>query len=150
MIFSTKVVAQFVTNVLTLAVGVVIARFGFHASPELVAAIPGTISLASGAFAGWFVREEGSLSPSLDHLEARVQAVYDKLPGPVRLDLQAAAVAVQATPEVQTVEQDLGAIVKGEVTALLAKLKALGVDPTDFVAQVTSAVNADVPPPAAP
>jgi hypothetical protein len=112
MIFSTKVVAQAATAVLTWGVALVVTKLGLHTSPDVYAAVPGLISLASGAFAGWFVREEAVLegNPVVSHLEARVQGLYDSMPAPDRLALQVAAkdvvseVATAMQPPVEPVD----------------------------------------------
>lgn len=102
MIFSTKAVTQAVTSALTFIAAALVARLGFNADPAVTAAVPGVIAWVAGMLSAFIVKEEALLAPTLSKVEGEVKdraafvderfrAIEARLPGPVRLDVQAAA-----------------------------------------------------------
>lgn len=149
MIFSTKLVTAGASYVLTFGITFAVAKLGLHVSPGAAEVIPQLISLAAAGFAGWFVKEEGSLSPTLAHVEAKVQALYDSLPAPARQVAQAVAKDVEGDPEVQSAVATIKAKVDAERLALQARLAELNAQ-SNAVAAPVAPVATEAPEPPAP
>jgi hypothetical protein len=103
MVFSTKLVTAIATNLLILLVGYVVAKFGFDFSAAASAAIPAVAGVVAGAFAGWFVPETDKL---VAEGKADVSKDLDKLPVSARLQLQAAATGLEASPALVALERE--------------------------------------------
>ena len=54
---SRKVIAQFVGNVLTAAVALLVTKLGLHESAAVAAEVSAGIGIIAGAVAGYMVRE---------------------------------------------------------------------------------------------
>lgn len=71
MIFSTKLVTQFTTSILTFVLGFIVLHLGLQSDAAVTTILPGFISIVAGAVAGWFVKEEAS--PQVAALEKRLE-----------------------------------------------------------------------------
>jgi hypothetical protein len=76
MIFSTKVVTQFSTAILTFILGFIVFHLGLQSDAAVTTLLPGFIAIAAGGFAGWFVKEEAS--PRALELEKEIQDLEDR------------------------------------------------------------------------
>jgi hypothetical protein len=62
---SRKVVAQYVTTILTAVLSWVISRYNVHLDPAMSAAVTAIIAPLSGAVAAWFIKEAAVIQKDL-------------------------------------------------------------------------------------